>query len=732
MFRRYQPRTVMHRELVRNPMEKLHQGWVLRIDSVQGRTIGKRDYEVEVWPQGESWRPRTVGVFDTPAEALAGGRAFIEDQATMGRRVRAGARERGGLLGRMFGGGRRNNPSAQRELIDDLTGAMLKPSVDGAQQSGRLYVRVRPDKGEPFEMVPVDYETLDPDRDKLGIDPKMAYVYKGDAEQAARLRKKQETKLKRKKPMTRSAQLTSRQLGFSHKMPSTKKALAEFMGTNEWLDHANLDAFDLTDEITEIVGETEVERGRIDTGRTYAGAPIRKMVSLKSTPQGKRILGSEYERHGSSTGMVQRYVQWLLSQGNGDWRRVPWGQIENLHAIILEAAEGQGWGLGPVVYPPGSGMYSVDELVAMGTLSEKNRKRANMWLASQRLYDLVDSYEAVLKPKTKAGRQTLRCIPAAHRKIVRERLKVLRKWAKYPELVPEYACYRDPGLMRTKALMEKDPDTTVSSEDFPCTFQRFDEDIERLQNACDVSYDPYWTWQARIEGLKQIAEESGRDYATENDQVFLGFAPISVELPVSVPVQVADDIDEPWDRDPFDDIDEPWERDEPPPEEPERPLGQVVTAANPKKRIKKPKQGFVDAQRMAKKHPGTFEVPTDERLKALKPGDFVKVNAKPGERFWVKLDTVKGATLTGVIDNELVYTDKHGLKMGDRVKFQRRNAYDVLTEDQTKRGLLGSLFANPCPACGRATNPAGSGCGCGKRTKSNGNDYAKLKRRLMR
>jgi len=286
--------------------------------------------------------------------------------------------------------------------------------------------------------------------------------------------------------------------------------------------------------------------------------------------------------------------------------------------------------------------------------------------------------------------------------------------------------------MRTKALMEKDPDTTVSSEDFPCTFQRFDEDIERLQNACDVPYDPYWTWKARIEGLKQIAEESGRDYATENDQVFLGFAPISVELPVSVPVQVTDDIDEPWDRDPFDDIDEPWERGEPPPEEPERPLGQVVTAANPKKRIEKPKQGFVDAQRMAKKHPGTFEVPTDERLKALKPGDFVKVNAKPGERFWVKLDTVKGATLTGVIDNDLVYTDKHGLKMGDRVKFQRRNAYDVLTEDQTQRGLLGSLFANPCPACGRARNPAGSGCGCGTRTKSNGNDYAKLKRRLMR
>ena len=67
-------------------------------------------------------------------------------------------------------------------------------------------------------------------------------------------------------------------------------------------------------------------------------------------------------------------------------------------------------------------------------------------------------------------------------------------------------------------------------------------------------------------------------------------------------------------------------------------------------------------------HPTTFEIPSVEEIKSLQPGDHVKVCAE-NERFWVLLKSNDGETLVGVIDNHLIYTDKHGLDFKMEIQF---------------------------------------------------------------
>lgn len=95
---------------------------------------------------------------------------------------------------------------------------------------------------------------------------------------------------------------------------------------------------------------------------------------------------------------------------------------------------------------------------------------------------------------------------------------------------------------------------------------------------------------------------------------------------------------------------------------------------------------LADAQELARCYPDTFEAPNLEELEALQPGNFVKVcveaigpdgKSGPGERFWVELTKV-GETLTGTINNDLVFTDLHGLVLGDELCFERRHVYAVV------------------------------------------------------
>lgn len=89
---------------------------------------------------------------------------------------------------------------------------------------------------------------------------------------------------------------------------------------------------------------------------------------------------------------------------------------------------------------------------------------------------------------------------------------------------------------------------------------------------------------------------------------------------------------------------------------------------------------LINAAAMASAHPATFEVPSKAVLAGLKPGRLVKVAVRLGtnaERFWVELTEIKGAILTGRIDNDLLGAGLHGLAYNDTIRFSSANVYAV-------------------------------------------------------
>lgn len=86
---------------------------------------------------------------------------------------------------------------------------------------------------------------------------------------------------------------------------------------------------------------------------------------------------------------------------------------------------------------------------------------------------------------------------------------------------------------------------------------------------------------------------------------------------------------------------------------------------------------FVNAQEMHLLNPETFDVPSEAELAAIKPGDSVKV-CTGGERFWVSVTVASESMIAGTVDNQLVYTDRHGLRIGDTIHFSRECVYDVM------------------------------------------------------
>lgn len=86
---------------------------------------------------------------------------------------------------------------------------------------------------------------------------------------------------------------------------------------------------------------------------------------------------------------------------------------------------------------------------------------------------------------------------------------------------------------------------------------------------------------------------------------------------------------------------------------------------------------FVNAKDMHDEYPDTFDAPSDYQLRKLKAGDFVKVCANGIERFWVIVTAVEGRTVTGIVNNDLVYEDDHGLECDDEIRFHRDCIYQI-------------------------------------------------------
>jgi hypothetical protein len=98
---------------------------------------------------------------------------------------------------------------------------------------------------------------------------------------------------------------------------------------------------------------------------------------------------------------------------------------------------------------------------------------------------------------------------------------------------------------------------------------------------------------------------------------------------------------------------------------------------------------LVDAQKLAREYPKSFEVPGSDTLASLRSGDSVKVcNGK--ERFWVRLTEASGSQLRGVVSND-IRARRYG--KGDTIQFRARNVYDVqISRPQKKYRFVAGLF----------------------------------------
>jgi len=98
---------------------------------------------------------------------------------------------------------------------------------------------------------------------------------------------------------------------------------------------------------------------------------------------------------------------------------------------------------------------------------------------------------------------------------------------------------------------------------------------------------------------------------------------------------------------------------------------------------------LTDAQAMHREHGDRFQVPSPEALAEINVGYFAKVCAEP-ERFWVLVTALFGDRLRGIIDNDLLKSDDHGLHCGDIIEFELRHVHAIQKSDAASLAMARS------------------------------------------
>lgn len=96
---------------------------------------------------------------------------------------------------------------------------------------------------------------------------------------------------------------------------------------------------------------------------------------------------------------------------------------------------------------------------------------------------------------------------------------------------------------------------------------------------------------------------------------------------------------------------------------------------------------LADAYSRAKENPDTFELPAEDKVRALQPGSLVKLvflisyedsraeKVTEGERMWVEVTENEYPNFTGVLDNDPYCTND--IKSGITVSFTAANVIEV-------------------------------------------------------
>lgn len=92
------------------------------------------------------------------------------------------------------------------------------------------------------------------------------------------------------------------------------------------------------------------------------------------------------------------------------------------------------------------------------------------------------------------------------------------------------------------------------------------------------------------------------------------------------------------------------------------------------KKTHTPTRAWGDAQKLAKKHPDTFEAPNLETFDKLRGGDLVKFS-NGGERMWVAVTEFDGDKIVGMLANQPAMTPD--MKYGDIIEMKMRHVYSI-------------------------------------------------------
>ncbi len=85
---------------------------------------------------------------------------------------------------------------------------------------------------------------------------------------------------------------------------------------------------------------------------------------------------------------------------------------------------------------------------------------------------------------------------------------------------------------------------------------------------------------------------------------------------------------------------------------------------------------IIDFQQLHQDFPQTFPLPSAEEFDKMIKGDLVKICVE-NERFYVRVEAVDADKVTGHIYSDLVLTERHGLKAGDAIEFEKKNIYII-------------------------------------------------------
>lgn len=330
---------------------------------------------------------------------------------------------------------------ARRQIVDPLTGAQVKPTSPVAVDTGNVVVG---------RDVVVSDDDRDPSRDRFGIAPEAEPALR---EAVAESRRRQ--KARAPKGRGPAIKLT---------MTSPEAGVREFEQLNPAMFGQEA-AVDMHDKTRDFLDGIEVRSGN-------------RYVRANRSKKGKEILSQQ------GPGVVRATLSFLFSMARSKrWRDVPWNSVTQYVDLINQERIDEGMGPAPVVFPIAAGLDSPDERIARirEEVGPEAAARAIRALNSGELRALADRMEKAIE---NSGEE---CMTGEAVRAAKERVRTVRRWAKDPSKVPDWSCVG-----------------SYESEGAACSFPAILEDIQRIENACQVDYDPRWS----IERAEQACENN--------------------------------------------------------------------------------------------------------------------------------------------------------------------------------------------------------------------------------